>query len=90
MYKAVVLVATLCASLALASDRDTRINNRFALTVARRDAFRQKHGLGAYAEKRLTQDSTTTADPSTTDAPTVTGIFGYAEGFVAGLQFSAS
>jgi len=56
MYKAIVLIATLCATLVAASQRDTRINNRFALTVSRREALRQKHGIGKYAPKRLTQE----------------------------------
>ena len=88
MYKAVVLVATLCATLALA-DRDTRINNRFALTVARRDALRQKHGLGVYAKKNLAQEE---GDTTSTDGePTNTyGFIDCAKGLAQGLQFSSS
>jgi len=86
MYKAVVLVATLCATLALASDRDTKINNRFALTVARRDALRQKHGLGVYAKKRLTQEDWETPG----DETETLGFIDCAKGLAQGLQFSSS
>jgi hypothetical protein len=83
MFKAIVLVTTLCATLAAASERDTRINNRFALTVARRDALRQKYNLGEYAHERLAQDSTDSTSTNKRE-----GLISCARGLASGLQFS--
>jgi hypothetical protein len=94
MYKAIVLVAALCATLVAASERDTKINNRFALTVARRDALRQKYNLGRYAKKtvRLSEDldgDGVEDEVTTTDSGNEpTGLINCAKGLTAGLQFS--
>ena len=95
MYKALVLVATICVSLVAANRRDSEINTRLALTVARRDALRREHGLGPYKNKnfRLTQEdgaSTDGTDPPTDTGSTDSGVFGLLQGLVYGLQFSTS
>ena len=64
MYKSIALIATVCIGLVSASvrDVDTKVNNRFALAMAKQDAIRQKHGLGQYAKKTLQQEE----EPTTT------------------------
>jgi hypothetical protein len=82
MFKSIALIATVCIGLVSASvrDVDTKINNRFALAMAKQEAIREKHGLGKYARPKLAQDTEAT--------DTKTDFWDCARGFAKGLQFS--
>ena len=90
MYKALVLVATICVSLVAANRRDSEINTRLALAVARRVPLQQKYGLGPFAPKsfRLSQDENGDGVEDTTDTSEPEGLIGCARGVASGLQFS--
>ncbi len=53
MYKAIVLVATLCASMVAATYEDVAIGTRFARAVASSEALRQKHQINSYRPYKL-------------------------------------
>ncbi len=85
MYKALVLVATVCVALTNASHHRAvveKVNNRFALAMANQQAIREKHNLRTSQRPLLTQDE------ENVDGDV--DLWDCARGFAKGLQFSSS